>query len=44
VFDKAALIVKAVENQIAPDCNNNPGGTCKQARTLQGGLRWIYQI
>ena len=30
VFDKAALIVKAVENETAPDCNNNPGGTCKQ--------------
>ena len=30
VFDKAALIVDAVKNQTVPDCNNNPGGTCKQ--------------
>jgi hypothetical protein len=30
VFDKAEKIVKAVEAGIAPDCNNNPGGTCKQ--------------
>jgi CRISPR/Cas system-associated exonuclease Cas4 (RecB family) len=30
VFDKAELIVNSVEAGVAPDCNNNPGGTCKQ--------------
>ena len=30
VFDKAESIVKAVEAGIAPECTNNPGGTCKQ--------------
>lgn len=30
IFDKAEKIVKAVEAGIAPQCNNNPGGTCKQ--------------
>lgn len=30
VFDNAKLVVDAVEDGIAPDCNNNPGGTCKQ--------------
>lgn len=30
VFDNAKLIVDAVDAGIAPDCNNNPGGTCKQ--------------
>lgn len=30
VFDKAEAIVKAVEAQLAPECTNNPGGTCKQ--------------
>jgi hypothetical protein len=30
VFDNAEKIVKAVEAGIAPDCTNNPGGTCKQ--------------
>lgn len=30
IFDKADTIVAAVEAKIAPDCNNNPGGTCKQ--------------
>jgi CRISPR/Cas system-associated exonuclease Cas4 (RecB family) len=29
VFDKAEFIVKAVESGVAPECNNNPGGTCK---------------
>jgi hypothetical protein len=30
IFDKAEKIVKAVEAGIVPECNNNPGGTCKQ--------------
>lgn len=30
VFDRAKLVVDAVEAGVAPDCNNNPGGTCKQ--------------
>ena len=30
VFDNAEKIVKAVEAGVAPECNNNPGGTCKQ--------------
>lgn len=30
VFEKAEKVVKAVENNEEPDCNNNPGGTCKQ--------------
>jgi hypothetical protein len=30
IFDKAERIVAAVEAGIAPECNNNPGGTCKQ--------------
>lgn len=30
VFEGAAKVVLAVEANIAPDCNNNPGGTCKQ--------------
>jgi hypothetical protein len=30
VFEKAERIVKAVEAKQAPDCTNNPGGTCKQ--------------
>jgi CRISPR/Cas system-associated exonuclease Cas4 (RecB family) len=30
VFDNAKLVVDAVEDGVAPDCNNNPGGTCKQ--------------
>jgi len=30
IFDNAKLIVDAVEAGLVPDCNNNPGGTCKQ--------------
>jgi CRISPR/Cas system-associated exonuclease Cas4 (RecB family) len=30
VFEGAEKVVKAVEAGIVPDCNNNPGGTCKQ--------------
>jgi hypothetical protein len=30
VFDGAERVVKAVEAKEIPDCNNNPGGTCKQ--------------
>jgi hypothetical protein len=30
VFDNAKLVVDAVEAGVAPDCNNSPGGTCKQ--------------
>ena len=30
VFEKAQFIVDAVDAGVAPDCNNNPGGTCKQ--------------
>jgi hypothetical protein len=30
IFDKAKFVVDAVEAGVAPDCNNNPGGTCKQ--------------
>ena len=28
IFDNCEKVVKAVEAKIAPDCNNNPGGTC----------------
>jgi len=30
VFDGAKFVVDAVESGIAPDCSNEPGGTCKQ--------------
>jgi hypothetical protein len=30
VFDKAAAVVAAVDANVAPNCTNNPGGTCKQ--------------
>jgi hypothetical protein len=30
IFEKAQFIVDAVDASVAPDCNNNPGGTCKQ--------------
>jgi hypothetical protein len=30
VFDNAKLVVDAVEAGVAPECNNNPEGTCKQ--------------
>lgn len=30
VFENAEKIVKAVEEGIAPECSNNPSGTCKQ--------------
>jgi len=30
VFDNALKIVNAVDAGVAPECNNNPGGTCKQ--------------
>jgi len=30
VFDNAKLVVDAVDAGIALECNNNPGGTCKQ--------------
>lgn len=30
IFDKAKFVVDAVEAGIAPDCNNNPGASCKQ--------------
>jgi hypothetical protein len=30
IFEKAEFIVDAVKAGVAPDCNNNPGGTCKQ--------------
>jgi hypothetical protein len=30
VFDKAKKVVSAVEAKEVPDCNNTPGGTCKQ--------------
>lgn len=30
VFDNAQKVVDAVEANKEPDCNNNPGGTCKQ--------------
>lgn len=30
VFDGAKFVVDAVEANQEPDCNNNPGGTCKQ--------------
>jgi len=29
VFDLAETVVKSVEDKIAPVCNNNPAGTCK---------------
>lgn len=35
IFEKAEFIVKAVEAGVAPDCNNNPGGTCKQCAPYQ---------
>jgi hypothetical protein len=30
VFERAARVVKAVEDGVAPRCNNNVGSTCKQ--------------
>jgi hypothetical protein len=30
IFDGAKFVVDAVDAGVAPDCNNNPGGTCKQ--------------
>jgi hypothetical protein len=30
IFDKAQSVVDSVKAGKAPDCNNNPGGTCKQ--------------
>jgi len=30
VFDKAQTIVDAVKEGVAPECNNTPGGSCKQ--------------
>lgn len=30
VFEGAAKVVKAVNDKVALDCTNNPGGTCKQ--------------
>ena len=30
VFDNAKLVVDAVDAGVAPECNNNPEGTCKQ--------------
>jgi CRISPR/Cas system-associated exonuclease Cas4 (RecB family) len=30
VFDGAKFVVEAVEAGVAPECNNTPGGTCKQ--------------
>jgi len=30
VFDGAKFVVDAVDAGVAPDCNNTPGGTCKQ--------------
>ena len=30
VFDKAQTIVDAVKAGVAPECNNKPGGSCKQ--------------
>lgn len=30
IFDKAAFVVAAVDAGVAPECTNNPGGTCKQ--------------
>jgi CRISPR/Cas system-associated exonuclease Cas4 (RecB family) len=30
VFETAKDVVEYVKDEVAPDCNNNPGGTCKQ--------------
>lgn len=30
IFEKAQSVVDSVKAGVAPDCNNNPGGTCKQ--------------
>jgi hypothetical protein len=32
IFDGAAKVVKAVETNVAPPCNNNVGGNCKQCQ------------
>ncbi|CAB4128398.1 hypothetical protein UFOVP223_133 [uncultured Caudovirales phage] len=37
VFDKAAAVVAAVEAKVAPECTNNPGGTCKQCAPYSEG-------
>jgi hypothetical protein len=37
IFDKAAVVVAAVEAKVAPDCTNNPGGTCKQCAPYHEG-------
>ena len=35
VFDNAKLVVDAVDAGVAPECNNNPGSTCKQCAPYQ---------
>lgn len=30
VFEKAQSVIDSVKAGVAPECNNNPGGTCKQ--------------
>jgi hypothetical protein len=30
IFDMCEKVVESVDAGVAPDCNNNPGGTCKQ--------------
>lgn len=35
IFKKAEDVIAAVEAKIAPECNNNPGGTCKQCAPYQ---------
>jgi 5,10-methenyltetrahydromethanopterin hydrogenase len=30
IFDMCETVVATVDAGVAPDCNNNPGGTCKQ--------------
>lgn len=30
IFDMCEKVVEAVDAGVAPECNNNPGGTCKQ--------------
>jgi CRISPR/Cas system-associated exonuclease Cas4 (RecB family) len=30
IFDKAERLIKMIEEKQVPDCNNNPGSTCKQ--------------
>lgn len=37
IFEKAVEVNEAVDAKVAPECNNNPGGTCKQCEPYKEG-------